>query len=232
MHMATTGYVETTLSGPLRRGIEAATAQLRAPVRLALFTDPGADEITRENTDDMRRLLEEVAVLSQGKVRLDTYDALNDVETARAFGIDKTPALVVLGDDARGSRHGIRFYGFASGYEFGTLIEDIKMVSNGTDSLTEETRAALGALKDPVHIQVFVTPTCPYCPGAVLLAHKFAFASDRITADMVDATEFPDLARRHGVYAVPQTVINDRVSVEGAVPEAVLTSYLAALARG
>ncbi len=223
--MATAGYMETTLSAPLRRGIEEATAKLTAPVTLVLFTDPDADEVTAENTEDMRRLLAEVAVLSHGKVRLETYEVGRDKDTARSFGIDKTPALIVLGGDTRRD-YGIRFYGFVSGYEFGTLMEDIRMVSNGSPSVTEETRVALSRLDNPVHIRVFVTPTCPYCPGAVLLAHRLAFASDRVKAEMVDASEFPELAHRYGVHAVPRTVINDRIHVEGAVPEAVLLSQL------
>jgi hypothetical protein len=36
----------------------------------------------------------------------------------------------------------------------------------------------------------------------------------------VEANEFPDLAQRYMVMAVPKTVVNDRVSFEGAVPEA------------
>jgi predicted DsbA family dithiol-disulfide isomerase len=41
-----------------------------------------------------------------------------------------------------------------------------------------------------------------------------------VTADVVEASEFPELAQRYQIYGVPKTVINDRVSIEGAVPEA------------
>ncbi len=51
------------------------------------------------------------------------------------------------------------------------------------------------------------------------LAHRFAIESDLIKADCIEATEFPDLASRYRVYAVPKTVINDSASVEGALPE-------------
>jgi predicted DsbA family dithiol-disulfide isomerase len=54
----------------------------------------------------------------------------------------------------------------------------------------------------------------------VRLAHHLAVASEWIRGDCVEATEFPDLARRYMVMAVPKTVVNDRVSFEGAVPEA------------
>jgi alkyl hydroperoxide reductase subunit AhpF len=43
--------------------------------------------------------------------------------------------------------------------------------------------------------------------------------SDRVTADCVEATEFPDLVNRYHVSAVPKTVINGEAFVEGALPE-------------
>lgn len=81
-------------------------------------------------------------------------------------------------------------------------------------------------LQRPLHLQVFVTPTCPYCPRVALLAHRLAQASPRIRADMVEVLEFPDLAERYRVHGVPRTVINEVVAIEGAVPEAVLVARL------
>lgn len=52
-----------------------------------------------------------------------------------------------------------------------------------------------------------------------MLAHKLAMASDLITADMVEATEFPHLANKYHVYGVPRSVINEVIHIEGAVPE-------------
>jgi hypothetical protein len=46
-----------------------------------------------------------------------------------------------------------------------------------------------------------------------------AFASPNITAYAVEATEFPDLARRYMVSGVPKTVVNDEVEILGALPE-------------
>ena len=42
---------------------------------------------------------------------------------------------------------------------------------------------------------------------------------ERIRADVIEATEFPDLARRYQVRAVPRIVINDTVAFDGALPE-------------
>ncbi len=51
------------------------------------------------------------------------------------------------------------------------------------------------------------------------LAHQFALESDFIRADMVEATEFPSLVRRYKVRGVPRTVVNERVFIDGALPE-------------
>jgi predicted DsbA family dithiol-disulfide isomerase len=53
----------------------------------------------------------------------------------------------------------------------------------------------------------------------VSLAHEMAFANPNITAYAVEATEFPDMARRYMVTGVPKTVVNDEVEIMGAVPQ-------------
>ena len=95
------------------------------------------------------------------------------------------------------------------------------IVSKRESGLDEKTREFLKNLTEPLHLQVFVTPTCPYCPRAVLLAHQMAMENPQmITAEGVEATEFPELASRFNVSGVPQTVINaGKGTVVGAVPE-------------
>lgn len=53
-----------------------------------------------------------------------------------------------------------------------------------------------------------------------------ALESPHVTADVIEASEFPELIQRYGVRGVPKTVINGTVGVEGAVPEAALLSRL------
>lgn len=63
----------------------------------------------------------------------------------------------------------------------------------------------------------------------MLLAHRLALASDLITADCVEATEFPHLSGRYNVFGVPRTVINEVIQIEGAVPEKALVAELMAV---
>jgi glutaredoxin-like protein len=215
------------LKPSLQRQLRAALATLTSPVTLAVFIAGDGDASTCDMCDDTRQLVEELAWQSDGKVSVEVHDLAGDAEAARRYAVERVPAVVVLGGGAERQDFGIRFFGIPSGYEFATLVEDIKMVSAAVaPDLTPQTLDALSRLSAPLHLQVFVTPTCPYCPQAVLLAHKLALASPWVTADMVDASEFPDLADRHRVHAVPRTVINDTVHIEGAVPEAALVAEL------
>lgn len=197
--------------------IEHFAQNLVNPVTLVFFTQTIACQFCRETG----QILEEVASLSD-KISVETLNFVTDKDKAEAYGVDKIPATIVRGE----KDYGIRFYGIPSGYEFTSLVEDIVDVSRGATDLSEETLEVLAKLDQDVHIQVYVTPTCPYCPSAVRLAHSMAIASDRVRADMVEAIEFPHLANKYGVYGVPRTVINETTHLEGAVPEFLFTAKL------
>jgi|SRR5581483_908124 glutaredoxin-like protein len=201
-----------------RQALEQEFQTLTQPVKLILFTQELNCEMCRET----KNLLQEVAALSD-KLTLEVYNVHTDKERAQGFGVDKTPAIVVM----NGKDYGIRHFGIPAGYEFASLIEDIRMVSQGDSGLQPATKAALQKINKPLHFQVFVTPTCPYCPRAVLTAHKMAMENELIRADMIEATEFPDLAEKYGVMGVPRVVINDEHYFEGALPEQIF--LLAAL---
>jgi len=182
-------------------------------VKLIMFTQELECQYCRET----RQILEEVSSLSE-KIDLQVFNFQIDMEMVEKYHIDKIPATVIEGE----ADYGIRYYGIPSGYEFSSLLEDIVDVSKNDSGLSEEARQALDKIDQPIHLQVFVTPTCPYCPKAVRLAHKFAIENKNITADMVEATEFPHLAMRYNVSGVPRTIINEKVPVEGSVPEKML----------
>jgi glutaredoxin-like protein len=185
-------------------------ADLAGPVRLVMFTQ----EFECDYCAETRQLVEEVAALSD-QLMAEIYNFVIDKEKAEELGIDKIPAVAVIGAED----YGVRLYGIPSGYEFTSLLHAIRTVAAGKPELTEETLATLAELTEPVHIQVFVTPTCPYCAGSVVLAHQLAVASPMVRADMVEATEFPQLAIKYQVMGVPRTVINETVHIEGAAPE-------------
>ena len=60
----------------------------------------------------------------------------------------------------------------------------------------------------------------------VRLAFRFALESDKITADGVEVTGFPDLARRYRISSVPKTVVGETVEFVGAGPESMLLKHV------
>jgi glutaredoxin-like protein len=133
-----------------RTVIQTRFEELDHPVKLINFTQ----EVECMYCSETRQLMEEIAELSD-KIRLAEYDFVDDKEPVKKYSIDKIPATVIEGKED----YGIRFFGIPTGYEFGTLIEDIIMVSKADSGLEPETRQALASLDEPVHLQVFITPT-------------------------------------------------------------------------
>jgi len=184
--------------------------KLMNPISLVVFTQ----EVECDYCKEARELAQEVASLTD-KIKVQVFDLVKDKEKAEEFDVDKVPAIVIVGP----KKSHIKFYGIPAGYEFSTFMKDIVQLSRGVTELSNETRQALTGIKAPVHIKVFVTPTCPYCPGAVSLAHQFAMENPNIKADMIEINEFPQLAVKYNVMGVPKTVINETRELLGMQPE-------------
>lgn len=192
-------------------------AKLVNDVTIVVFTQEAPCAICKETV----QLAEELAGTSP-KVRVEVRDFIRDQMRAREFRVDKIPAMAVIG----AKDYGVRFYGVPSGYEFSSLVGAVIDISKGESGLSQKTRDALKAVDNPAHIQVFVTPTCPYCPAAVRIAHKMAIETEMIWADMVEATEFVPLALKHSVTSVPKIVINEHFGFNGAASEDLFVSQV------
>ena len=185
-------------------------------VRIVFFTQT----LDCETCPQTRQILDELPGLS-AKIRVDEVNFVLEADRAAQYGIDRVPAIVVLGEDESGAERDskIRFLGMPAGYEFISLIKAIKLVGGGPSELSEGSRARLALVDKPITLRVFTTPTCPHCPRAVNLAHEMAWASSQITSYAVEVTEYPDLARKYNVNGVPKTVVDDRIEILGAIPE-------------
>jgi glutaredoxin-like protein len=222
--------MEKILNDQIIKQITEVFAGMSEPVQVLYFGSQDNCEYCAET----KQLLEEVTAISD-KIELSVYDIQADQDVAQKFNVTNTPAIVIAARDGTEIMDlGIQYSGIPSGHEFNTLINDILIVSKRDSGLTKETREFLKNLDKPLHLQVFVTPSCPYCPRAVLLVHQMAMENPRmIRAEGVEATEFPELANRFNVQGVPQTVINAGAgTVVGAVPEQnLLAEIMRALAN-
>lgn len=138
------------LNAAIRKDVKAALADVKTPVTFKVFTQAFECQYCRET----RELVEEVAELSD-KVSVEVYDFEKDKALADSLGIDKVPGMAIVG----AKDYGIRMFGIPSGYEFGGLIESIKLVAEGDSGLAPDTRKQIARLTKPVKIQVFITPT-------------------------------------------------------------------------
>jgi glutaredoxin-like protein len=184
--------------------------KLTSPVKIVLFTQ----EFECKFCSETRQIAQEVSALDS-KITLEIYDFVANAEKAKEYKIDKIPAIAVIGT----KDYGVRLFGVPFGYELQTFIDAIINVSRGKTDLSDKTKEILSEIKSPIHIQVFVSLTCPHCPVAAAIAHKLAIESDMISTDVIDAQEFPQLSQKYTVMGVPKVVINEKVEFVGAFNE-------------
>jgi glutaredoxin-like protein len=197
------------LDDDITRNVKEMLADLPGTVTLTVFTDDQHCDYCKE----IVQLVNEVAATSDS-VSVQQFEIHRDSEQAQALNIERAPAIAILG--ARD--YGLRFYGIPSGYEFSTLLHAIQRAASGQSELDSATKSYLASLSKPVDYQVFVTPTCPYCPRSAVLAMEMAVESPMVFANVVESAEFPNLANQFSVMGVPLTVINGTERVEGAAP--------------
>jgi alkyl hydroperoxide reductase subunit AhpF len=146
------------LDEPTRNEVQKILAGMDQPVRLVMFTQGHGGVPECKTCVEDRELAEEVASLS-GKIRLEVRDIVADAALAEQMHVDKIPALAILNDGPSPRDYGIRLFGVPAGFEFSTLIEDLLLVSKQQPGLTADTLDQISKIREPVHIQIFTTPT-------------------------------------------------------------------------
>ncbi len=192
--------------------LEKFEAELQDEVRLDIFVG----EDNQEYADFTVQLCQELHELDN---RIKPTVHRNGNGKATELNITRTPTVLIGWDQG----YRIKYTGAPVGHEAGGFIETIVLVSRGESGLQHDSLAKLAQVDRDTTIQVFVTPTCPYCPRAVLLANQIAIAAKgKVTAECVEASQNMELAEQYHVSSVPQQVINyDHGSISvGAQPEA------------
>jgi thiol-disulfide isomerase/thioredoxin len=207
-------------------------AQMTRRVHLLFFTQA----LECPTCLQTRQILDELPALSDN-ILVDEVNFVLEGDRAERYGIDRVPAIAVVYEDYGASDDTqmpgqpatpaapvlqdsrMRFLGMPGGYEFISLVQAILLAGGRPSQLSDGSRARLAAIDKPVTLHVFTTPSCPHCPRAVTMAHEMAFASPHVRAFAVEATEYPDLARRYRVTGVPKTVVDDDIEILGALPE-------------
>lgn len=201
---------------------------LGGPVELTLYRRPDSGRLILpgglgcQTCDAAEELARALVDLAPDQLRLTVIDVSQE-----AGEVEAVPSLTVSrpGEGAR-----ITFQGLPGGYEFATLLDAVERTSGSGGELAPELAGRFAELDEEVEVMVFVTPTCPYCPGAASMANRMALASPRVRSLVVEANEYPELADRYQVQGVPRTVVNRSGAFVGALPEAMFVDSVLRLA--
>ena len=130
--------------------------EMTSNVRLLFFTQA----LGCETCVQTKRILDELPPLS-ARISLEEVNLVLEKDKAAQYGVDRVPAIAILGQDEAGQTHDsrIRFLGTPAGYEFISLVQAILLVGGGGSNLTEKNRQRVAAVDKPVTMQVFTTPT-------------------------------------------------------------------------
>jgi len=175
--------------------------ELREHVRLIIFKKE-----EWKYFENLKEVLDELTPLANGLLSYETYEYEKSRNLANEYKVDKAPMIVIT---QNGRDLGVRFAGTPFGYEFSAFLEAIINVSRGRTDLNDEVKELISKVDRPVKIEVYVTPSCPYCPNAVITAHKFAIENENVIGEGVETYEHENLANKYGVSAVPHVVINE-----------------------
>ncbi len=193
---------------------------LKDDVLLEVYTQKGKNDQFNEAALSLIKALAELS----DKLKVSFY-TVGDAQSVKR-NVTRSPSVLIAPDKYR-----IRYTGAPLGEEGRSFLIAIMMASTGKALLTEPmVKKMTDELREKRDIQVFVSPTCPYCPQQVLSAFSAAIVKpDLVSAEAVEIYENQDLAENLGSLAVPQTFMNGTFTGAGLQPEPMFTETLLTL---
>lgn len=203
--------MQKLLDQELQNQIKDYLSPMVTPVSLVLFTQESPCETCAET----KQLLSEIAELSD-KLTFIEKDLVEDIKEVDLYGIEMTPSFVML--DHEGKYRGVKFNGIPAGHEINSFLTAILDMSGVDFGFDPALIARIKKINKPINIKVFVTLSCPHCPGAVNTAHRLAMLNSNIEGEMIEAQTFYTLSEKFQVSGVPKIVINDKHELVGNQP--------------
>lgn len=213
--------MEKLLNNEITEQVKEFLSAMVNPVKIVIFT-------TKSNCATCAQTLQLLNEISEitGKVTVEQKDLDEDKEYAKQYNVTLTPSFIMF--DHEDKYLGVRFNGIPAGHEFNSFLNAIMFMSGYDLGFDEKTIEAVKNIKSPVDIKVFVTLSCPHCPGAVSTAHRLAILNDNIEASMIEAQTFMEMSQKYNVSGVPKIVINDKYELLGNQP---VEAFLKELAK-
>jgi glutaredoxin-like protein len=180
------------------------------PITIKLYVDGNCDTCA-----ETKQLLSETRELSD-KITLDIIELADAGDDLVTYQIERTPSFIFL--DHEGKYRGVKFNGIPAGHEINSFISAIMEMSGVEFGFSDKVLERIAKINKAVDIKVFVTLSCPHCPGAVQTAHRLAMLNNNIKGEMIEAQTFYDLSTKYNVSGVPKIIINDKLELLGNQP--------------
>jgi glutaredoxin-like protein len=216
--------MENLLNPEVSQQIKEYLSPMQKKITLVLFTDGQCN--TCQETE---QLLSEVSQLTD-KITVVQKDL--DSKEAKDYDVTMTPSFVILDDQDQ--YKGVKFNGIPAGHEINSFLSALTDMSGDMSSASfgfdDSVKARLDKLDRKVNIKVFVTLSCPHCPGAVSKAHRLAMSHPMIEGEMIEAQTFNELSNKFNVSGVPKIIIDDTRELVGNQPIEAFLKEIEALA--
>ncbi len=197
------------ITDEIRETLREALKGLKEEVALEVFTHK---EVNADYNAATVELVNAIALLSP-KIKASFFELESGQTNKR--NVLRSPT-VLLAPDA----YAIKLTGSPLGEEGRSFLMSLLMISANSVILTPESVKRLAGLKEQRFIEIFVSPTCPYCPQQVLYGVSAAIARpDLVSIEVIEIFEHQDIAKARGVLSVPQTFVNGSLTARGAEPE-------------
>lgn len=199
------------LNEDVRKQLTEILTEMKDPVYVKVYVD----SLKCDTCTETHQLIQEMSGLNE-KINYELVETDGDKSIGAEYGIKMYPSIVVLDKDQEDK--GVRFVGIPAGHEINSLLAALIDMSGKPLDLDEKTIEAIKAIDTETNIKVFVTLSCPHCPGAVTKAHRIAMLNPYIKAEMIEAQTFPQFSSKYNVSSVPKIVINETHDFVGNQP--------------
>ncbi len=189
--------------------IQAATEALANPVTITVYR-AGIDDPFEAK---LANIAAQISGVSMNRIKLE--------ESAEPI-LPGKPSLTLAGD-LPGNIH---YLAAPEGHEFKPFLNALSWLGRAGEPLDIALRKRLDSLTDRNQIMILIADSCTYCPHVVESVLAMAVHQPLITATVVDAIRFGELAERFKVKSVPTTIINDNRTILGQVSISQLLDHL------
>lgn len=203
--------MERLLDKDLQKQVKKMLEPMKDKITIVLFTKSS----DCESCEPTFQIINEVAELSE-KIKVKVFDLDTDITEVAQYTIEMAPSFVIL--DKEDQYKGVKFNGVPAGHEFNSFLSALLEMSGYKSEISADFAARVAKIDKPVNIKVFVTMSCPHCPGAVQKAHKLAMMNKNVVGEMIEAQTFYELSEKYNVSGVPKIVINDTIELVGNQP--------------